>query len=162
MLAPGDPEAPAQLVDVRDLADWLVRCAEERTTGTFNATGEPTTVSALLETIRDTLASSARFTWVADEILVKHDVGAYSEMPFWLPASLGARRVPIARALAQGLCFRSLSETIRDTWDWLKTGWDEESNARAQKRLKISGGMTEERETLLLQASEQEAALQRK
>ena len=39
VLAPGLPDRPVQFIDVRDLADWLVACAERRLTGVFNATG---------------------------------------------------------------------------------------------------------------------------
>ncbi len=41
ILAPGPPERPAQFVDVRDLAEWIVHASEERLTGAFNATSEP-------------------------------------------------------------------------------------------------------------------------
>lgn len=159
VLAPGDPDAAAQLIDVRDLARWIVSCAEARRTGIFNATGEPTPLRVLLETIRDTLGADARFTWVPDEVLVKHDVGAWSEMPFWLPRSLGAKPAPIDRALGMGLRLRPVADTVRDTWQWLQKGWDEDANARAHKRLRVPGGMSEEREKMLLQVSAQEAAL---
>ncbi|MGH3000133.1 MAG: NAD-dependent epimerase/dehydratase family protein, partial [Gaiellaceae bacterium] len=39
VLAPGDPSQPVQLVDARDLGAFLVRLAESRTSGIFNATG---------------------------------------------------------------------------------------------------------------------------
>jgi 2'-hydroxyisoflavone reductase len=153
VLAPGDPTAVAQAIDVRDLASWMLRCAEERRTGPCNATGEPIEMRALLETLRAVLASDARFTWVPDEILVAHMVGAYSEMPFWLPASLGARPVPIDRARAEGLELRPFAETARDTWAWMRDGWEAEARVRANRRLRISGGMTEEREAKILEAA---------
>ena len=39
VLAPAPPQRPVQLIDVRDLADWIVRMIEQERTGTFNATG---------------------------------------------------------------------------------------------------------------------------
>src|SRR5204862_3701726 len=39
MLAPGVPENPMQVIDVRDLGEWLVRLAETSPSGTFSATG---------------------------------------------------------------------------------------------------------------------------
>ena len=39
VLCPDRPEAPIRFLDVRDLADWIVRCAEKNTTGVFNAWG---------------------------------------------------------------------------------------------------------------------------
>ena len=55
VLAPGPQHRCVQLIDARDLADWLVGMVERRRTGTFNATGLPETVSmaALLESCRD-------------------------------------------------------------------------------------------------------------
>jgi 2'-hydroxyisoflavone reductase len=153
VLAPGDPEALTQAIDVRDLAAWIVASAEARVTGAFNATGPAMTIRALLETIRDVVGSDARFTWVPDEILTAHAVGPYSEMPFWLPASVGARPVDIGRAVARGLTFRPFAETARDTWAWLATGWDAEASVRDNRRLRVPGGMTPEREAAILEAA---------
>ena len=153
VLAPGDPEALAQHIDARDLAAWILSCAEARITGVFNATGPAMTIRALLETIREVVGGGARFTWVPDEILTAHAVGAYSEMPFWLPASLGARPVDIGRALSSGLVFRPFTETVRDTWVWLCSGWQAEASIRDNLRLRVPGGMTEEREAQILEAA---------
>jgi 2'-hydroxyisoflavone reductase len=152
VLAPGDPEAPAQAIDARDLAAWVLACAEARVTGVFNTTGPVMTMRALLGTIRDVIGADARFTWVPDEILTKHGVRPYSEMPFWLPASAGARPVEIGRALSRGLSFRPFAETVRDTWTWLQTGWDAEVSVRENRRLRVPGGMTAEREAQILAA----------
>src|SRR5207302_3812651 len=63
VLAPGNPAAPVQFVDARDLAAWLVRLALEGPDGVFNATGpaEPLAFSELLERARAALGSGARF-----------------------------------------------------------------------------------------------------
>ena len=39
ILAPGDGSDPVQFIDVRDLAEWTIRMAEQRITGVFNASG---------------------------------------------------------------------------------------------------------------------------
>ena len=152
VLAPGDPDARVQFIDVRDLAAWMLRSAEARVTGTFNATGpgEMVTMRSLLETIRGVTGGDARFTWVKDDVLAKHEVGAYSEMPFWLPASLGARPIEVSRARSAGLTYRPYAETVRDTWAWMQSGWDEATTARENRRLRVRGGMTEERELAIL------------
>lgn len=157
VLAPGDPSALTQAIDARDLAEWMVQCAEERRTGPCNATGKPMTMQERLETIRDELGSDARFHWVPDEILVAHNVGPYSEMPFWLPASLGARPVEIQRALEAGLALRPFAETVRDTWSWLREGWEAEVNVRENRMIRIPGGMSPEREAKILEALREKA-----
>lgn len=156
VLAPGDPAAPVQFIDVRDLARWIVHSAEERIAGTFNATGpgQPTTMRSLLETIREVVGGDARFTWVADEILLADRVAPYSEMPFWLPASVGYLPADISRALAAGLTHRPVAETVRDTWTWMASGgWQAAAGVRAQRKLQIPAGLTPEREARLLAAA---------
>jgi 2'-hydroxyisoflavone reductase len=152
VLAPGDPAALIQQIDVRDLAEWIVGCAEKRTAGVMNTTGEPMTMRAFLETIRDVVDSDARFTWVPDEVLVRDGVGAYSEMPFWLPASEGAKPVATDRAGRTGLRSRPFADTVRDTWVWMQRSWDDEARIRELRRFKVPAGITEERETRLLRA----------
>jgi 2'-hydroxyisoflavone reductase len=158
VLAPGDPAAPAQQIDARDLAAWVLASAEARVTGAFNATGPTMTMRWLLETIRDVVGGDARFTWVPDEVLVAHAVGPYSEMPFWLPASMGARPVEVRRAVDRGLVFRPFADTVRDTWAWLRSGWEAEASVRENRRLRVPGGMTAEREALLLEAARRSGA----
>lgn len=153
VLAPGDPEALVQQVDVRDLAAWLVSCAENGAAGVMNATGDPMTMRAMLETIREVLGSNARFTWVPDDVLLADGVIPYAELPYWLPKSEGARPVPIERAKRAGLSFRPFVETVRDTWAWMRTSWDAEARVRDLRRLKIVAGLSEERERKLLRSA---------
>jgi 2'-hydroxyisoflavone reductase len=154
VLAPGNPEADVQLVDVRDLSAWMVRSAEDRRTGIFNATGpgEPLTMRVLLETLRQVTGSDARFTWVSDAFLTENKVAPYSEMPFWLPPPFDGFRADVGRAIASGLTYRPVVETFQDTWAWLQTGWEAAASARAHRRLEVPAGISAERERDLLRA----------
>ena len=125
VLAPGRPERPVQLIDARDLADWIVRVAEGGVTGTFTATGpeRPLTMKDLLDACRDAASSDARFTWVDEAFLVEHQVGPWEELPMWVPertstTHAGILQVNVRRALESGLRFRPLVETARDTLAW--------------------------------------------
>ena len=106
ILAPGPPERRAQFIDVRDLAGWLIDCVERRVTGGFNATNEGIAWGDLL--------AGADVTWVSDEFLAEHEVGEWMELPLWIgdPASSGMHRTEVGRALAAGLHFRPVAETI--------------------------------------------------
>ncbi|HEY7022373.1 MAG TPA: NAD-dependent epimerase/dehydratase family protein [Ktedonobacterales bacterium] len=129
VLAPGRPESLTQIIDARDLANWIVTLAERKTTGVYNATGpdHPLTMVSALETMRDASQSDARFTWVSDEFLERNEVGAWMEMPLWIPEKEGpgVGDVNCQRALAAGLTFRPLEDTVRDTLAWRKTAPDD-------------------------------------
>lgn len=153
VLAPGDPERPVQLVDVRDLAAWMVRMAEERRTGAYNATGpeRPLTMRGMLEGIRDATGSDARFVWVPEGFLLDAGVEPWTEMPFWVPKELESiLAVDVGRAVGAGLYFRPLEETIRDT-----LGWDAGRDGHEE----IGAGISRERERGLLRAWRDRAAV---
>jgi nucleoside-diphosphate-sugar epimerase len=125
VLAPGSPAAPVQFVDVRDLAAWLVKLALEGPGGVFNATGpaEPLSFAELLERARAAIGSDATFVWTEDERILQAEVQPWTELPLWLPGSdqAGMARADISRALAAGLVFRPLGETVADTLAWDRT-----------------------------------------
>lgn len=124
VLAPGSPERSVQLVDVRDLGEWIVALAEQRVPGTFNATGPvpPLTMGELLETCRDVSASGARLVWVDESFLLEQGVGQWMELPLWLPErSSAVLSADVSRAVAAGLRFRPLEETVRDTLAWAES-----------------------------------------
>jgi 2'-hydroxyisoflavone reductase len=156
ILAPGDPEAQVQIIDARDAAAWLVRSAEARVTGVFNLTGPDSrlAMAALLETCRQTLNTGSLFTWVPETFLVGRQVTPWTEVPLWLPAdSGGVMSVAIGRALATGLTFRPLAQTIRDTFDWQAgPGSDSPPAPGISSSPRPKVGLAAEREAELLQA----------
>lgn len=124
VLAPGRPDRPIQIIDVRDLAEWCVGVAEARITGPFNAVGPQATLTMarLLEVCRTVTGSDARFTWIADDDLVEARVQPWTELPLWIPEEDehfgGMMLADNRRACAAGLEFRSLEDTVRSTLDW--------------------------------------------
>lgn len=121
VLAPGDAAAPAQYLDARDAAAWLLSQAERGGHGVFNLTGpaSPTTLGAVLETTRRMLAPDAILQWVDETFLLAQGVAPWTELPLWLPAAqAGLHRIDSARALAAGLVCRPLAETVADTRAW--------------------------------------------
>jgi 2'-hydroxyisoflavone reductase len=124
VLAPLPRDADAQVIDVRDLAGWIVRAAEDSTSGTFNAVDRPTTRETLLETCRSVAGSDAELVWVDPDFLDERDVGEWMELPLWLadPGYGGMMAVDVSRAVAAGLAFRPLAETVADTLAWVCAG----------------------------------------
>lgn len=126
VVAPGKPTDPTQFIDARDLAEWMVRMAETREFGTYNATGPatPFTIGELLYGIKSVTTAGAQFTWLPAEFLAEQRVRGWSNLPVWLnPAgpTAGFMKRNTARALAKGLTFRPLVTTVRDTLEWHKT-----------------------------------------
>jgi 2'-hydroxyisoflavone reductase len=122
VLAPGDPDAPLQLVDGRDLGAWLVRLAADRTRGVFNATGpaRPLTLGEALERVSAAVGGDAHLLWTGEQRILDAGVRPWTELPLWLPGGeyRELMRADIRRALTAGLTFRPLEETARDTLDW--------------------------------------------
>jgi 2'-hydroxyisoflavone reductase len=124
VLAPAPPDAPAQVIDVRDLAAWIVHAAETGLAGTLNAVAPATTRADMLETCRRVAGPDSEIVWVDAAFLLEHEVGEWMELPLWIadPAYGGMLAVDSAPALAAGLEPRPLEETVRDTLAWVADG----------------------------------------
>jgi 2'-hydroxyisoflavone reductase len=123
VLAPDGPDRQVQIVDVRDLGDWLVRLCEERTGGTFNAVGpaRPLSMGELLDICDQVGGGRAEIVWVDEAFLLAHGVGVWMELPLWVPREEEwFQRADASRAFAAGLRFRPLEETVRDTLAWAR------------------------------------------
>lgn len=118
VLVPGPAWRPVQLVDVRDLAGWIVTAAEERPAGAFNATG-PATMGSVIDAARRVTGSSARAVEVDDAFLSEQGVGEWLELPLWIDTRNADWRhfmeVEATRATDAGLSFRSLDDTVAAT-----------------------------------------------
>jgi len=124
VLAPAPPDADAQVIDGRDLADWIVRAAETRLAGTYNAVDRPFPRSTLVDTCRRVAGVDADVVWVDGSFLAEHEVGEWMELPLWLsdPLFAGMLSVDPSAAFAAGLEPRPLEETVRDTLAWIAAG----------------------------------------
>jgi 2'-hydroxyisoflavone reductase len=151
VLAPDGPDRRVQIVDARDLGEWLVRLGEEHTSGTFNAVGpeRPLAMGELLDTCNRVGGAGAEIRWVDETFLLEQRVGVWMELPLWVPREdEWFQQADVSRAIAAGLRFRPLEETVADTLAWAR-----ESGAE----LVTSGhtgkaGMAPEREAALLAA----------
>lgn len=146
VLAPGDPEQPVQFIDVRDLAAWSIAMIESHQTGIYNAKGPATTLTMrqLLETCREVRGATATFEWVSERFLLEQGVIPYQQLPLWVPgAMVGFPRVNCQKAMAAGLSFRPLTQTIQDILAW---------DATRSPNNDLRAGLTPEHERQLLRA----------
>jgi 2'-hydroxyisoflavone reductase len=148
VLAPGSPSDPMQIIDARDLAEWTIRMVEQGTVGAFNATGPGSRLSMgrMLDVMKKTTKSDARFTWVDDEFLKAQNI--IDDFPIWTSSKgpyISYLTTNIDKALKHGLTFRPLSETTRATLEWFR-------KQTPQRQLRMRAGITSAREAEVLAA----------
>lgn len=126
VLAPGRPDDIVQVIDVRDLAAWLVDLAEQRRAGTLDAVGPPRSLASLLDAVAAGCEARAEWAWVPQEFLRAQQVEPWAgprSLPLWVPRPelAGLLAHDAAPALAAGLRPRPLAETARDTLAWVRS-----------------------------------------
>ncbi|ODU42091.1 NAD-dependent epimerase/dehydratase family protein [uncultured Aquimonas sp.] len=156
ILAPGDGRDPVQFIDARDLAEWTIRMAEQRAFGAFNAMGPAYAMGMdqLLYGIQAVTGTAATFHWAPAEFLAEQNVSPWGDMPVWVPGqgeSAGFSRHRNDRALAKGLSFRPLADTVAATLAWFDAQPEE-------RRATLRAGIKPEREAEVLAAWRARAA----
>ena len=152
--APGRPGRPVQFIDVRDLAAWMVASIERGGAGVFNATGpsRPVAMRDVLDACTAAGAPGSTLEWMDDEFLLGQAIKPWTEMPLWIPEAdpkmVGLMGASIDRALAAGLAFRPLDETVADTLAW---------SATRSPEWAWKAGLPAEREAALLEAWDRRA-----
>lgn len=127
--APGPTDRPLQYIDGRDLAEWVLLCAERRRAGAFNAVSAPghTTIGDLLAECVAVTGSKAELVWRSPEQVEAAGVSGWTDLPIWTPpvGELAALHdADVSAAVAAGLRCRPVEDTVRDTWAWLQAeGW---------------------------------------
>jgi nucleoside-diphosphate-sugar epimerase len=152
MLAPGTPADPMEYIDVRDVANFVRVCVETRATGPFNLIVPPgsTTFGKVLDTSRQVTGADTKVTWAPVDFLraqgmISNYLERGSPLPLWTPPgaeSAGYGLSRSGRAVAKGLTFHPLEQTIRDTLEWQKT--------RPAENQTLKAGLTPAREAELL------------
>jgi len=128
VIAPGGPERPIRVTDARDLASWLIDNTRRGIPGAINVPGpEGTTWGELLGACREVTAagrpSPAELRWVPDDVLLAAGVEPWTELPMWAPDTPEFAAIWDAsgdRALRTGIRYRPLTDTVHDTWSWLR------------------------------------------
>jgi nucleoside-diphosphate-sugar epimerase len=125
VLAPGDPGDTVQVIDVRDLASWVVDACEQRLTGAYDGVGPAQPIADLLAAVADGCDAEPAWTWVPQEFLEAQHVQPWAgprSVPLWLPrpAYDGMLAHDVTPSVAAGLRLRPLAETARDTLAWLR------------------------------------------
>ena len=151
VLCPGDGRDPVRIIDARDLGEWMIRLAEQGTHGVFNAFGPDydLDMAALLYGVRASTTQGATLTFVPADFLAAQNVTPWGDMPAWVPNagdSAGFHTRSNRKAIAAGLTFRSIADTVAATLAWY--------DAQPEERRKAGprAGIKPEREAEVLAA----------
>jgi 2'-hydroxyisoflavone reductase len=137
IMVPG-PIDPVQYIDVRDVAEWMIRLAEEKQVGIFNAVGpeKEQTMLEFVEKARESFKVESSLTIIDDDRFLK-DNGVPYLSPWIMPEgnNYGSSRSSNKKGKKAGLTFRELKVSIKDTHDWWYSGalTDERRNKFEQK-----------------------------
>ena len=121
---------------------------EQGVTGNFNAVGPKSklTMGRMLDEIKKTTNSDARFTWVDADFLAKQKV--IDDIPIWTRTDgpeIGYSTMNINKAVSNGLTFRPLSDTTRAALDWFR-------KQSSERQIRMRAGLRPEREHEVLAA----------
>jgi 2'-hydroxyisoflavone reductase len=145
VLVPGDKSDPIQVIDVRDLAAWMLLVGEQGTKGVFNACGPEQRLSwgDVIAACQKCAGAPSKLHWATTaELKPFADV----EFPIWAPYesdSKGFHTWSNARAVKAGLRFRPIEEIAKDTLAWWKTV------AADDRRKKLAGPAADKEQELL-------------
>jgi Nucleoside-diphosphate-sugar epimerases len=148
VLVPDDPAMATQTIDVRDLAEWLVRCGESGTGGVFNATGQLLPFATIEDACREVTGAAAEAIRIPPQWLRAQGVEEFAgerSLPLWIidPDAAGHNSRDTTAAVAAGLTWRPIQELVRSA-----LAWETERGLRRQRR----AGLTPEQERQLIGA----------
>ncbi|WP_258017127.1 hypothetical protein [Nocardioides marinisabuli] len=146
MLAGGSPDDLVQVIDVRDLAHWLVDATERGLTGVLDGVGPTLPLGRLLDEVAAGVGAAPRWVWADDETLAAAEVAPWMgprSLPLWLPrpAYDGILAHDWTPSRDAGLRVRPVGETAADTLAWLRATPDAVVTGltRAEEREVLTG-----------------------
>jgi len=131
-IAPGDGSSPVELVDVKDVARFLVLAIDRSIYGTFNLTGRPMTFREFVDKCKSATNSDVEFVWIPKDFLDQHHLDPdpvlhtfAGNFPFWRPAGTrpGLYQVDSGKAFRAGWRTRPFEETAMDCLATYRLGY---------------------------------------
>lgn len=123
ILAAGPPDRGVQVIDVRDLATWLLNLLEQQATGVYNAVSQHT-IGSIIQACQEAADVPSEIVWASGDQLARHGVEEWIQMPLWVREDgeyAGLLASDLSKAQAAGLRSRPMVQTARDTLDWFRS-----------------------------------------
>ena len=139
VLGPGSPDDRVQIIDARDIAEWIVRSVESGQTGVFDGVGPVQPVGEVIAATAEGVGTSPDVVWTGQEFLTEHEVEPWmgeAALPLWLPrpeyeGMMTHDHEPSRQA---GLAVRPVADTARDTLAWLRATPDAARTGLSRER----------------------------
>lgn len=141
--APAPPDRPVQMIDVRDVADFALRCAETELSGLLNVTSQPLPLESVLRAIIEETGSEAQIEWVSEQAILDAKIDPWTDIPLMAPSIPEFKHfleMSTHKAVALGLKCRPICDTLRPLIEW----------DRMRRATNLKAGMDETKEALLL------------
>jgi 2'-hydroxyisoflavone reductase len=121
IIIPGRKDEVVQYIDVRDLAEWMIRLIENKATGIYNGSGPgfKMTTNAFVHGIHANYNSPVNYIQIDNlNFLEKNGIYAIQPWVIELPEYAGMSKSDNSKAIEADLQFRPLSETVNATKEW--------------------------------------------
>lgn len=138
VMVPGKASDPVQYIDVRDVANWMIRLIEEKKAGVYNAVGpsSPTTMHPFVYGAYAAFSSPANFIAINDYNFLRSEQ-IMEVIPWIMPVdeNKGSALINNQLAMANGLALTPLADSVRDMFDW----WNSD-DVKQERRDKLVSG----------------------
>lgn len=147
LLAPDEPTARFQLIDVQDMARFAIHAVENGFSGAFNVVGpeEPLLLRDYLLAWSEATGHRSPIVWADPDWLLEQGIRPFDDIPNWIPESdpePGFYWISHSRARAHGLTWRPLEATLSDVI----------ASSADPAVMHSAGGMSRDRELELIEA----------
>ncbi|MEP6478470.1 MAG: NAD-dependent epimerase/dehydratase family protein [Rhodoglobus sp.] len=121
VLVPLAPDQASQVIDVRDVAEWVVNAGERGVTGTLNTVGTVHSLDGVIARAAEAAGFRGRLVSAPESWLAEHGVDYWTgerALPLWLPGGgdyEGHGRRSNQRYVAAGGRLRDLDAMLADT-----------------------------------------------
>ncbi len=117
IMCPGDGLDQMQMLDVKDAARWIIKCAEENLTGIYNL-GRRYSWAEHAGACRAVSSAPTKIHWISFDELQQQKVAHNTDLPLYIPRHLGPGFFNISddKAMQKGMIYRPLADTLKDIY----------------------------------------------